>query len=251
MKVLIIEDEILSLKNLREMLNRDFPEYEVIGEVDSVKETVEFLNLNEPDLIFMDVQLSDGLSFEIFNYTEIKIPIIFTTAFDQYAIKAFQENGIGYLLKPVNEEEFKKAVIKFENLGSNNSQVSSLIKNFLSNSSHNYRKRISVHSKDKIFYLNITEIAYFFSEDNVTFSVKNTGEKYIVDHSLNVLETELNPNDFFRITRNCIASISAIKSVTKHFNSRLKITLIPEYEKSLLVSRIRSIDFKKWLDGKL
>ncbi len=248
MNVLIIEDERLSRNHLKTELNQHFPDVFVIGETASVKSSIEWLRRNQVDLIFMDIQLSDGLSFEIFKHVTIEAPIIFTTAYDKYAIQAFQENSIGYLLKPISRTKLKNAMNKYKNLFNQekaNIDLKELVSYFQKNS---FRQRISVQIGDKISFININEVAYFFSEETATFAVLKNGKRKIIDHSLSDLEQQINLDSFFRITRNCITNIESIASVHRYFNSRLKVDLKPLFDRELIISRVRSIEFKKWLD---
>ncbi len=248
MNVLIVEDERLSRNHLKTELNQHFPDISVIGETASVKSSIEWLKRNKADLIFMDIQLSDGLSFEIFKHVSVEAPIIFTTAYDKYAIQAFQENSIGYLLKPISRDKLQSAMDKYKNLftqGKPSIDLQELVSYFQKNS---FRQRISVQMGDRISFININEVAYFFSEETATFAALKDGRRKIIDHSLSELEQEINLNDFFRITRNCITNIESIESVHRYFNSRLKVDLKPNFNGELIISRVRSIGFKKWLD---
>ncbi len=248
MKVVIIEDEKLSRNHLKTELNKHFPDITVIGETASVKSSIEWLKKNKVDLIFMDIQLSDGLSFEIFKHVSIEAPVIFTTAYDKYAIQAFQENSIGYLLKPISRAKLKNAMDKYKNLFTRekpNIDLRELVSYYQKNS---FRQRISIQMGDRISFININEVAYFLSEETATFAVLKNGKRKIIDHSLSDLEQEINLDVFFRITRNCIINIESIVSVHRYFNSRLKVDLKPTFNGELIVSRVRSIDFKKWLD---
>lgn len=247
MKVVIIEDEVLSQEELERILRKNFSQIEIVAKLDSVTESIDWLSHNNSDLIFMDIQLSDGISFDIFKHITIKTPVIFTTAFDQYAIQAFKVNGIGYLLKPVIEEDLIQAVNKFKNTYDNISGINQLME-YIS-PSKKYKNRITVKTGDSITFINMSDIAYFYSEDRVTFSVTKHGRKHIVDYTIESLEQLLDPDCFFRLTRGCIASIESIHGVYKYFNSRLKITLKPEYHDSILISRTRVPEFLKWMDG--
>lgn len=175
---------------------------------------------------------------------QLQTPIIFTTAYDKYAIRAFQVNGIGDLLKPIVEDDLVKAIDKFDAMPNNLKQLIEAI-----HLNKRYKSRISVKSGDKFTFVDMSNVAYFYAEEGVTFVVTNQTRKHIVDYTLDALEPILDPTLFFRITRGCIASINSIDSVSKYFNSRLKIKLTPVYECELLVSRVRVPIFLKWLDG--
>ncbi len=247
MKVLIIEDEPLAQDELQRIILKHFSDINIIGVADSVKESVDWLSKNQVDLIFMDVHLSDGISFDIFDKIEVKTPIIFTTAYDQYAIRAFQVNGVGYLLKPIVEDDLITAVNKLKTSFYTSPDVEQILK--LLSQTKEYKSRIAVKIGDRFNYINITDIAYFYAEDRVTFIITKDGRRRIIDYTIESIETQLNPKLFFRVTRGCIASIDAIKSVSRYFNSRLKITLCPEFDGELLISRVRVQDFINWLDG--
>lgn len=244
MKVLIIEDEQLAQEELVRIIKKRFPDMTVSARLESVKDSVEWLRENVADLIFMDIQLSDGISFDIFDFVEIRTPIIFTTAYDQYAIQAFKVNSIGYLLKPVIEEDLVSAVEKLDYQPDRIKELLNLLK-----PSKPYKSRIVVKTGDRFSFLDINEIAYFYAEDRVTFAVPKHGKPRIVDYTIESLEQLLDPGRFFRLTRGCIASIDSIRDVSKYFNSRLRVKLTPEYKGDLLVSRVRVDDFLKWLNG--
>lgn len=244
MNVLIIEDEQLAQEELVRIINKKFPDMVVSACLGSVKESIEWLSENSADLIFMDIQLSDGISFDIFNHVEIHTPVIFTTAYDQYAIQAFQVNSIGYLLKPIIERDLVNAVEKLDYHPYRLKELLNHIK-----ISQSYKSRIIIKTGDKFNFLDINDIAYFYAEDRVTFAVPKQGKARIVDYTIESLEPLLDPKRFFRLTRGCIASIDSIADVSKYFNSRLKIRLKPEYDGELLVSRVRVGEFLQWLDG--
>lgn len=247
MKIVIIEDEPLAQEELMRLICKRFPEYEVLAMLDSVESSVEWLKSNQADLIFMDIQLSDGISFDIFGQVEVKTPIIFTTAFDQYAVRAFQVNGIGYLLKPIIEADLVKAIEKLDTTIHTSYHLKKLLEDL--QVTKTYKSRISIKSGDKFMFVDMTNVAYFYADERVTFVLTNQNRKHIIDYTLETLEPMLDPHTFFRITRGCIASIGSINSVSKYFNSRLKIKLNPTFESDLLVSRRRVPAFLKWLDG--
>lgn len=249
MKILIIEDEPLAQEELSSLILRNFPKTIIAAVIDSVEDSIEWLTNNTPDLIFMDIHLSDGISFDIFNRVEVISPIIFITAYDQYAIQAFEVNGIGYILKPLDESKLVTAIERFQkNALLSTVNTHDLLKQ-LNQTNKSYKNRLVIKLGDKISYISIDDVAYFYSEDRITFVVHKSGKKQIVDYNIETLESMLNPIDFFRVTRGCIASIGAINKVSKYFNSRLKITLKPEYDKEVLISRINVSKFIAWLDG--
>lgn len=250
MKALIIEDEIPAQIQLERLISQTFPSLEVIAKLDSVNGAVDWLSENTPDLIFMDVELSDGQCFEIFKQVEIKAPVIITTAYNNYAIKAFKVNSIDYLLKPIDKSEFIAAVEKSIKLIEKPLPDYTKIEELFTRAiPKEYKKRFTVRIGDKILILNLSEIAYFYSEEKATFITTVEGKRYISDLTLDALEEMLNPKEFFRLTRGCIANIQSIKTVSRYFNSRLKISLIPALDQEILVSRIRIPQFMAWLEG--
>jgi two-component system, LytTR family, response regulator LytT len=254
MKILIIEDEPFARAELMRLLSNSGREFTILEQLDSVNDSVEWLQSHPaPELIFLDIQLADGLSFEIFRQVEIHSPIIFTTAFNEYAIKAFQLNSIDYLLKPVDAEALEKALLKlddFRNLFSPDKtwlyqqQMESLLKMM----NREFKTRILLKTGDQIRSVDMEEIAYFYAEDDVVFAMQRNKSRAIVDYTINQLESAIDPNQFYRLTRGCIARISAIKKVSKYFNSRLLVELDPPMEEKVLVSRVNVPGFLEWLD---
>ena len=250
MKVLIVEDEIMAQKSLIRTLAQNFPDMEVVGTTGSVKGTVEWLNApgNHADIIFMDVELSDGECFEIFRQTEVKAKVIMTTAYDSYAIKAFEAGSIDYLLKPVDLSALKRAVARCRMSGGQ-VDVEALL-NAIGSSApkKEYKERYIVRFNDRIVPLQTDNIAYVYSEEKTNWLVTFDGEKYIVDSSLDVIGEDLDPEKFFRISRGCIISMKAIDSIVKQMGSRLRIISRPEASFEMTVSRSRVDDFLKWLE---
>jgi DNA-binding LytR/AlgR family response regulator len=250
MKVLIVEDEIPAQMQLERLLKAHFPDTEIVAVLASVERATDWLAVNTPDLIFMDVELSDGQCFEIFKRVDVKAPVIITTAYDQFAIKAFKVNSVDYLLKPIESTEFVKAVEKSSRLNkSSQTDLKALEELLMKSAPKEFKKRFITKQNDQIIVLQVEEIAYFYAEDKATFVVSSAGKRYFSDYSLDNLEVQLDPKSFFRLSRGCIANIQAVKSVSKHFNSRLKIKLEPSFVEDILVSRIRVPDFLNWLEG--
>lgn len=245
MKVLVIEDEIPAQEELVRILRKHFPNIEIVDIIGSVRDSVEWLRNNTADLIFMDIQLLDGCCFDIFDVVEVRTPIIFTTAYDQYALKAFKVNSVDYLLKPVDEDELVAAVRKMDYKYDN---IRNLIESYIP--TVRYKTRISVKTGDIYRFLLIDEVAYFISEDGFTYAVTNNEKKHIVDYTISSLETQLDPKRFFRLSRGCIVSIDSIEKITAYFNSRLKVTLKGRKNISIILSRVRVPDFLNWIDGK-
>jgi len=250
MKIIIIEDE----KPAARLLQRKIEKlgYGITTLLHSVEESLEwFQNNDHPDLIFLDIQLSDGLSFEIFEKIDIKSAVIFTTAYDEYALRAFKLNSIDYLLKPIDEEELATAISKFANQFQANS-VSNLdfeaIKRMLVNPvSKEYRKRFSVKIGQQIKVIDVVEIECLYSENKGTYIHTSDNRDYLIDSSLEVLEAELDPKDFFRISRKYIIPLQSVKEIQLYSNSRLKISLPTYKADEVIVARERVSDFKEWL----
>jgi DNA-binding LytR/AlgR family response regulator len=254
MKILIIEDEPFARAELIRLLNASGREFTLLEQIDTIEDSVKWLKTHpHPDLVFLDIQLADGLSFEIFRQVNVSSPVIFTTAFDEYAIKAFQVNSIDYLLKPIRPEALESALRKLDDLRTVLSPPKPWsegvqIENIMRMMHKAYKTRIMLKTGDQIRSVEMREIAYFYAEDDVVFAMQANKSRSIVDYTLNQLEAELDPKDFCRLTRGCIARISAVKKVSKYFNSRLIVELEPPMKEKLLVSRVNVPEFLKWLD---
>ena len=246
MKAIIIEDELPSARRLERLL-QDF-EIEILEKLNSVKASVLWFQKNkQPDLIFLDVQLSDGLCFEIFNQVKITSKIIFTTAFSNYSIKAFDYNSVSYLLKPINKEKLKEAILKAKKVQQkeiNFEQFRKLVSNY---KSYNYKKSFTIRVGKKIKIINSDNIACFYSFENATFLNTSNGN-YIINNSLTSLESDLDSKKFFRVNRTFIVRKDFIKEIIAHSNSRLKLILISYSETEIIVSRERVKDFKSWIN---
>ncbi|MEQ6120562.1 LytTR family DNA-binding domain-containing protein [Reichenbachiella sp. MALMAid0571] len=249
-RVLIIEDEFYAAQKLIRQLQNIDPEVEILDTLDSVDESIDWLKNHSADLIFLDIHLGDDQSFKIFEKIKIKTPIIFTTAYDQYAIKAFKLNSIDYLLKPVNKKELQQALKKFheQNLQSQAFDYKALLTSLQSGESLNYQKRFLVYYGDKVKSISNESIAYFFAEGKYAYLVGDDGKEYIVDYTLEKLDNMLDPEKFFRINRQYIISINSIKEMITYTKGRLKIELKPETKKEAIVSIERASEFKKWLN---
>lgn len=250
MKVFIIEDEIPALVNLKRLLKQNFKDVEFVGEADSVVSSVEWLRStkNEADIIFMDVELSDGVCFEIFKQVDVTSHVIITTAYDNYAIKAFKVHSVDYLLKPIDAEELVAAVERCMSTA-NERGASDIYRQFLvPQKPLQYKQRFIVKIGDKILVVRVEDIAYFISRDKTTYLYNHDGKSYIIDQSLDMVENLLDPVLFFRISRSCITHISSIKVVNKHFSGRLKVSLEPKYDEDVFVARVRTTDFMHWLN---
>ena len=248
MNVLIVEDEIMAQKSLTRTLKQNFPDLDIIGTTDSVKNTVEWLQTNQPDLIFMDIELSDGICFEIFRQTEVKAKVIMTTAYDSYALKAFEAGSVDYLLKPIDVTDLQRAVGRCRTR-ENNINIEALMKALSEQEPQKeYKERYIIKINDRIVPLNVSDIAYVYSEDKNNYLVTTDGQKYIIDSSLDVMNEELDPKNFFRISRSCIVSINSIKSIVKQPGGRLRINAYPAPPYEMTVSRSRVDDFLLWLE---
>ncbi|TXG39158.1 LytR/AlgR family response regulator transcription factor [Seonamhaeicola maritimus] len=251
MRVIIIEDEKPSARRLQRMLDKLGIEAETM--LHSVEESIQWFQENKhPDLIFLDIQLSDGLSFEIFETVNIKSAIIFTTAYDEYALQAFKLNSIDYLLKPIDSEELKSAVEQFQENSPEKQAVTldfSDIKKLLVNPiDREYKKRFSVKVGQHLKLINVDEIECFYSENKGTYLHTSEGRNYLLDKTLEQLEDELEPHTFFRINRKFFVNINAIKDMVSYTNSRLQIKLNSYNEQDVIVARERVKDFKTWLE---
>jgi len=251
MNIIIIEDEKPSARRLQRMLTTLNLETEIM--LHSVEESVTyFQNHEHPDLIFLDIQLSDGLSFEIFEAMDIKSAVIFTTAYDEYALQAFKLNSIDYLLKPIDEVELSKAVKKYQDRLPQKQAVTldfNDIKKLLVNPiDREYKKRFSVKVGQHLKLINIEDIECFYSENKGTYAYTSEGRNYLLDTTLELLEQELEPQTFFRINRKFFVNINAIKDMVSYTNSRLQIKLNNYNEDEVIVARERVKDFKEWLE---
>ncbi len=257
MRILIIEDEDLAVKKLQKTLAAVEPNAVVVGIADSIHSAVEWLQENQqPDLILMDIELADGQSFEIFNLVEVKSPVIFTTSYDEFALKAFKVNSIDYLLKPIQKEELQAALSKFRQLKSAHSgsddqtgiNIDSLVKQLQQKlQPKDFRKRFLVKFAQKLVSIEVDDIAYFYSDGRLNFFKTKDNKKYVVDYTMDELEDMLNPEKYFRISRSFYVSVESIDKIEDYFGNRLILQLKPEVDKEALVSREKVTDFKKWM----
>lgn len=251
MNILIVEDEIMAQKSLARILNQHFPDFSIVGYTDSVKSTVAWLKNpdNSADIIFMDVELSDGICFEIFRQTVVKSKVIMTTAYDSYALKAFEAGSVDYLLKPIEPDDLKRAVARCRMSGGQ-VDIESLIKamGMATGVKKDYKERFLIKINDRIIPLETSRIAYIYSEEKNNWLMTFDSTKYIIDSSLDIVSCELNPDQFFRISRGCIMSMKAITSIIKQPGGRLRIIPTPEIPLEITVSRSRVDDFLAWLE---
>ena len=247
MRILIVEDETAAYENLVDILARIDPDIQIVGNTESIRQTVRWLKSNKmPDLILMDIHLSDGSAFSIFNSVEIETPIIFITAYDEYAIEAFRVNSIDYLLKPIKEEDLKRALEKFKKLTRHDllkylSQMTQLT------AVQKYNDKILIPMMDKLQPVNLSEISCFYTTEKKTKIFLKSGKSYPYSSSLEQIEEYLNPADFIRANKQFIISRSSVKNITIWFDNRLLITLDIEAPERIYVSKNRAAEFKAWM----
>jgi DNA-binding LytR/AlgR family response regulator len=248
--VVIVEDELPAANRLAKMLQQADSGIHIIKRLDSVEASVRYLSsAEEADLIFMDIQLADGLSFDIFSQTNIKAPVIFTTAFDQYTLKAFKVNSIDYLLKPVDEEELQKAITKYKELyHKKESGVSEKIQQLLTQmNAMKYKERLLIKRGQQLSYLKTEAAACCYADGKLCYAVDFNNNKYLLENNLSQLEEQLEPGRFFRINRHLLVNIDAISKVHTWLGGRLKIEMNPTVSIDTVVSRERVSEFKEWL----
>ena len=251
-RVLIIEDEPQAAERLISLITTLIPKAKIVGKIDSVKKSVDWLKENEkPDLIFMDIQLADGLSFRIFDHVPVKSPVIFTTAYDAYALKAFKVNSIDYILKPVDKDDLEGALKKLDaltNRKENAEEMLASIGEAIKLLTRQYKTRFVFKVGEHLRSIEVTDILYFLSMEKATFAKTIDGRKHILDFTLEELQDVLNPHHFFRINRKYIISATAIQDMVSYSNSRLKLVLKASDDTDIIVSRERVHEFKDWLD---
>ncbi len=258
MNILIVEDEDLAVKKLLKTLHAVDATANVVGTTDSIQSTVEWLQENpQPDLVLMDIELADGQSFEIFNLVELKSPVVFTTSYDEYALKAFKVNSIDYLLKPVQKDELAAAIEKYRALRKNYGgdapstdgfNMDHLVKQLQQKlQPKEYRKRFLVKLAQKLVSIEVDDIAYFYSDGRLNFFKTKENKKFVVDYTMDELETMLDPARYFRISRSFFVSIESVEKIDDYFGNRLILGLTPSVDKEATVSREKVTDFKKWM----
>ena len=257
MLTVIIEDEYPAAERLKELIQLVAPELKVVATLGSVSMADQWFTRHpSPDLIFSDIQLSDGLAFETLERNNIKAPIIFTTSFDHYAIRAFKLYGIDYLLKPIKQSELRTAIEKYQSLKTDFSfhesfsHLQSLIETLKPQNKPSYKERFLIKHHEQLIAIDIGDIAYFYTVNDMTLLQKRKGDQYLVDFTLEELEKTLDPSLFFRLNRQLIAHKKAIQAVRLHFNKRLKIELSPTLKEDIIISKAKAPVFKRWLEGK-
>ena len=253
MRILIIEDEIPAAKRLENLILECKPYAQILDIIDTVEDALEWFKVNdEPDLIISDIQLADGVSFQIYEELDLECPIIFSTAFDQYAIKAFELNSIDYLLKPYSKNTLQKSFNKLEKfLPVQNSSLKELDLNTLINQVSNenvYKQRFLISKADSLIPISTEDIAYIYTEDKAVMIKTIDNKSFFINYSLDDLEEQLDPTKFFRLNRQFITSVKAISKISQYFNGKLKIELSPVQEGKVIVSRAKTPVFKNWLE---
>ena len=251
-KIIIVEDEKHNERLLRDMLSRLRPAWQILGSFEDVEGTVSWLKTNPtPDLIFMDIQLSDDICFSIFDQVRVESMVIFTTAYNEYAIRAFKVNSVDYLLKPIKFADLEKAILKFESIQSLIDQqpdYQQLIGE-IAKIKKEYRKRFLITKPDSYQKIDAVDIAYFYTEDKVTYAVTNNNRKHILDLTIESLDDQLDPEIFFRANRSYIVNHEAIAKVEDYFGGKLMVKLVPPFNEQITVSRLKATLFKNWLDS--
>ena len=251
MKILIIEDEQPAARQLAKLLSElNLGSPQILETLDSVEASVQWLRtFTAPDLIFMDIQVADGLSFDIFRQVEVKSPVIFTTAFDQYAVRAFRVNAVDYLLKPVDPDDLREAIEKVlhaKKAVTTTLELEALERFF---EKKEFKDRFLIKNGANFGFLNTVDVAYFKSDNSLTQAFTQSGKCPVVEHSLDELESLVNPKDFFRINRNMMIQLSAIQKISPYLNGRLILELAPAAKSEVIVSREKVGEFKIWLGG--
>jgi len=251
MKIAIVEDEQLAVEKLEKMILKYNPTYNIVARLDSVDAAIDWLkNQESPDLMLLDIQLTDGTSFDIFQQVSIKCPVIFTTAYDQYALEAFQLHSIDYLIKPISQKKLNVALDKLKDLKaslSQNMEIYGILKE-IGLKQNAYKSRFLVKAGSTLRSIETDDIAYFFSEDKLVFLKTFSNNRFVLNETLDELEKQLNPSIFFRISRQFIISFRCIHKVHQHFKGRLKIELAPPTEEEIFISNRRASGFKDWMD---
>jgi DNA-binding LytR/AlgR family response regulator len=251
MKVLIVEDEPQAARRLEKLIMSIEPDAIVLARLDSIANSVQWLKTNDaPDLIFMDIQLGDGISFQIFEKCIVKAPVIFTTAYDAYALKAFKVNSIDYILKPIDEQELRSAIGKYKTKRA--SEMPAIMLDSIGKAmqllTKKFKERFVIKVGEHLRSIETTDILFFFSLEKATFAQSKDGRKHILDFTLDEVEELLDPARFFRINRKYIVAVGAIEDMISYTNSRVKIVLKTSDDKDIIVSRERVQEFKAWLD---
>ena len=260
MTALLVEDEELAVRKLRKLLQDVAPALTVAGVTASIEDTVAWLEGRrtagepEPELIFLDIELADGQSFEIFERTPVRSTVIFTTSYDEYALQAFKVNSIDYLLKPVQRDELARSLRKYEDLHgarpaaeSPALNIEKLLQQLQKQAPREYRQRFLVRQGQRMLSVETGDIAYFYTDERYSFFATHTGQKFLVDYTLDELAEALDPTRFFRINRGILVTHHAVDQIQPYFGNRLSLTFRPAFDKEALVSREKVSDFKMWM----
>lgn len=251
-RILIIEDEPEAADRLRNLVSELLPEGKVLASLDSVSTSVRWLKTNPaPDLIFMDIQLADALSFEIFSQVDVTAPVIFTTAYNEYALKAFKVNSIDYILKPLDKDEVRAALRKLDTLQGNQVDRDRMLESItmaMQSLTKRYKERFVLKVGEHLRSVEVDEILFFYSLEKTTFAQTSDGRKHILDFTLDQLESVLSPDKFFRINRKYIVGLKSIHDMISHVNSRLRLVLRTSDDNDVIVARERVQEFREWLD---
>jgi two-component system LytT family response regulator len=258
MNIVIIEDEAIAARRIRKMVTELEESANVVAVLDTVEASVQWLQKEPlPDLILMDIELVDGQSFEIFGQVDVTCPVIFTTAYDEFAIKAFKVNSVDYLLKPIQEKDLQQSLLKFRSLkktyggeASTSRQVEALLREMTAghkNPATAFRDRILVKQGQRMFSLTTDEVAYFFTKEKLNYVCTKNNRQFLIDFTLDELEKSLNPQHFFRANRQFIVEYRSVDKASLYFNSKLKVVLRPESEEEVIISRDKAAEFRHWL----
>lgn len=250
MNIVIIEDEDRTARQLERLLKKYDPDVQILVQLPSIKTAVEWFNQNpKPDLVFMDIHLEDGLAFSIFEQIQLTVPVIFTTAYDEYMLKAFKVNSIDYLLKPIDFDELAAAIEKYKNL--RNQQIapdlSALLALIQKPKAPSFKERFMINIGTKIHSIEVSNIAYFYSEEKGTFLMTKTGQLLPIEQSLDQMISLLTPDNFFRVSRQFIVARTAIQTIHTYSAGKLKLDLVPVSRLEVFVSTRRLPEFKDWL----
>lgn len=253
MKVVIVEDELAASENLIFLLKTIQPDIEVLTVLDSVRAAVAYFSKpNEAVLVFMDIHLADGISFEIFEKVRIEIPVVFTTAYDQYALKAFKVNSIDYLLKPIDEDDLSKALQQFklkEKQEAKAADTMTGLLNFIKEKTKTYKTTYLVSQRDQLIPVKTADIAYLYIDLGIVKAVTKENHTYVIDEKLEDIESDLNPENFYRVNRQCIVRRDAIVNINYYFNSKLIVNVTPPFQERIVVSKAKATEFKHWLNS--
>ena len=255
MNILIAEDEIGASRNLIAILEELEPQCNILAVLESVQETTKWIKNNPPpDIAFFDIQLSDDIVFKVFKKTEVNFPVVFATAYNKYAIRAFKVNSIDYILKPVNRKSVKHALRQFKqlmefNLGIREERILNMLEDIKSGQNKQYKKSFLVQFKDRLIPIGVSDLAYFFIEHDVIYGITTNNQKYAIDQNLEDIANQLDPEIYFRANRQFIISRQAVKEINPYFNERLSIKLSPQAADHVIISKARATSFKAWIRG--